>query len=187
MGYLYRFLDKDNNILYIGKTSKSLLSRLKKHNHLPNECYKNINKVEYKAINNLSDLALLEIYYINNYLPLYNKDSKGPEPLTINLIDPYEDWKEFDYQACNINLNAHTQIIRQSLTEEEKKKRQLTGIERAKQKGKYKGRKRIDINKETFIEACRRWRLGECTAKSVYKSFNISSQTFYRRVNEWNL
>ena len=29
-----------------------------------------------------------------------------------------------------------------------------------------------------------RWKEGEITASSIYKHFGISSQTFYRRVNE---
>lgn len=67
------------------------------------------------------------------------------------------------------------------------KELQRAGIERAKKEGKYKGKKRIEINKTLFIEACIQWRNGERTAKSVYEEFNISSQTFYRRIHEWNL
>lgn len=187
MGYLYRFLDKNNNILYIGKTSRSLLNRLKGHNHLPDKCYKNINKIEYKEINNLSDLALLEIYYINTYLPQYNIDSKGTKPLSIKLIDPYKNWQELDCHVCNINLNTHKQSKKQLLTKEEVRRRQQIGIEQAKQNGKYKGRKRINIDEGAFKAYCKEWREGKRTAVSIMRKFNISSPTFYRRIHEWGL
>ena len=42
---------------------------------------------------------------------------------------------------------------------------QRAGIERAKKEGKYKGRKRIDIDEKNFIKACAQWRNKERTAK----------------------
>lgn len=62
--------------------------------------------------------------------------------------------------------------------------RQKEGIEIAKREGKYKGRKRIEINENEFREMVKEWKEGKRTASSIYKHFNISSQTFYRRVNE---
>lgn len=67
------------------------------------------------------------------------------------------------------------------------KELQRTGIEKAKKEGKYKGRKRIELDEELFTKACIQWRLGHRTAKSVYEEFNISSQTFYRRIHEMEL
>ena len=64
---------------------------------------------------------------------------------------------------------------------------QRAGIERAKAEGKYTGRKRIEIDKIKFTAACLQWRNNQRTAKSIYDEFSISSQTFYRRVHEWNL
>ena len=62
--------------------------------------------------------------------------------------------------------------------------RQREGIEIAKKEGKYKGRKRIDIDKKEFLEMVAEWEEGNRTASSIYKHFGISSQTFYRRINE---
>lgn len=61
--------------------------------------------------------------------------------------------------------------------------RQREGIEIAKREGKYKGRKRIEINEEEFKSMVDEWKDGKRTASSIYKHFGISSQTFYRRVN----
>lgn len=62
--------------------------------------------------------------------------------------------------------------------------RQKEGIAIAKKEGKYKGRKRIKIDEKKFVQMVDEWKLGERTASSIYKYFNISPQTFYRRVNE---
>lgn len=49
MYYVYKFLDKNDNILYVGK-AKELLRRLNGHNHLPKECYDSVEKIEYLHI-----------------------------------------------------------------------------------------------------------------------------------------
>ena len=40
---VYRFLDKNNNIIYVGK-AKNLKSRLNSHNHLSEKCYDEIER-----------------------------------------------------------------------------------------------------------------------------------------------
>lgn len=62
--------------------------------------------------------------------------------------------------------------------------RQREGIAIAKKQGKYKGRKRIEIDETEFKKMVKEWREGNRTASSIYKHFKISSQTFYRRINE---
>ncbi len=62
--------------------------------------------------------------------------------------------------------------------------RQREGIAIAKKEGKYKGRKRISLDEKEFSSMVKEWQEGKRTASSIYKHFGISSQTFYRRVNE---
>lgn len=62
--------------------------------------------------------------------------------------------------------------------------RQKEGIALAKKEGKYKGRKRIEIDEKLFNDMVKEWKANERTASSIYKYFEISPQTFYRRVNE---
>lgn len=62
--------------------------------------------------------------------------------------------------------------------------RQREGIAIAKAAGKYKGRKRIQYDTEKFLNAVNEWKKGKRTATSIFKEFNISSPTFYRRVAE---
>lgn len=187
MGFLYRFINKENNVIYIGKTTKSLSERLRQHSHLPTECYQNIYKIEYMEIKNEGDLHILEIYYINKYLPLYNSGDRGSVITTIQLISPPNNWKEFDFKAMGIDINSHLQREKketEKLPKEEIMRRQKIGIERAKAEGKFKGRKPIQLDEEKFKEGCIQWRNGECTAVSLMKKYKLSSPTFYRKVNE---
>ena len=60
--------------------------------------------------------------------------------------------------------------------------RQREGINIAKAKGKYKGRKRI--NNGNFDVVYDRWQAKEITAVEAMKILNMKKSTFYRRVNE---
>lgn len=184
MGFLYKFLDKEDKILYIGKTEKdNILDRMKNHEHLPQPCYENLNKILYTEISNLTDLAIYEIFLIDKYKPEYNKEFNYAS--TSNLkISMNCKWKELDYKNFGLSFQHRDRVCSKNLlSKEEIRERQKIGIEKAKQLGKYKGRKKIELP-ESFYDDVKRWYNKECTAVSVYKKYNISSQTFYRRVKE---
>lgn len=88
IGGLYRFLDKDNNVIYIGKTS-NLEARIEQHfskyGHLPKECYDNVRKIEFIKINNKTDMGIEELYYINKYQPIFNTKDKNSETASIEI------------------------------------------------------------------------------------------------------
>lgn len=65
------------------------------------------------------------------------------------------------------------------------KERQLEGIEVAKEKGLYKGRKPIEINKKQFEELYADWKNGYINQKQFYKRLNISRTTLYRRIKSY--
>lgn len=62
------------------------------------------------------------------------------------------------------------------------RQRQHEGIEIAKKKGVYKGRKRIE--RDNFHEVYLLWISKEITAVQAMKKLNLSKSTFYRRVKE---
>lgn len=71
------------------------------------------------------------------------------------------------------------------LAEKERQKirqRQKEGIEIAKSRGIYKGRKRKEL--EEFNNVYQRWKKDQITALGACRELNISSPTFYRRVKE---
>lgn len=65
--------------------------------------------------------------------------------------------------------------------------RQAEGIAEAKNRGKYKGRKEIEIDEERFKKMCAKWRAGEITAVSIQRAFGFTAPTFYKKVKERNL
>lgn len=60
--------------------------------------------------------------------------------------------------------------------------RQREGIALAKEKGIYKGRKRI--MPDNFDKVYNKWQKGELTAVSAMRQLGMSKSTFYRRVSE---
>lgn len=73
------------------------------------------------------------------------------------------------------------------MTREEKLRRQREGIAIAKEQGKYKGRKPIDVDPEQLKAVCERWRAGQMTARAAMKELGLKSNTFYRKVKEAGL
>lgn len=65
--------------------------------------------------------------------------------------------------------------------------RQREGIAIAKDEGKYKGRKPLEIDEEQFKDVCAKWRAGEVTATAAMKEVGLKPNTFYRRVKEMSL
>lgn len=64
------------------------------------------------------------------------------------------------------------------------KERQLEGIEIAKQKGKYKGRKEIQ-KPSNWDEVIGRWRAREITATDAMQSLGLKRNTFYKMVKTY--
>ena len=69
---VYRFLNKNNEIIYIGKATE-LIYRLKNHRHLGKKCYSEIKNIEYIQFKTKGDMELAEIYFISKYKPKYNE------------------------------------------------------------------------------------------------------------------
>ena len=65
--------------------------------------------------------------------------------------------------------------------------RQKEGIAIAKEAGKYKGRKPLEIDAEAFRTICAQWRSGNITATAAMKEVGLKPNTFYRRLKEMNL
>lgn len=98
---IYRFLNKDNEIIYIGK-AKDLKQRLNSHSHLPQECYDEIIKIEYVSLNTMDEADIAERYLISKVKPKYNTEFKSKEiALTINMFESLQ-WVDFNSKNKNI-------------------------------------------------------------------------------------
>lgn len=110
---VYRFLDKEGSVLYVGKT-QSLPHRVMQHTskkgHLPKECLDAIDKIEFIAMESTVLMDIKELYYINIYRPKYNFNNVYSEPSIIIPGlggDKWEDISEFEKakQTQSFKLN----------------------------------------------------------------------------------
>ena len=95
-GFVYKFLDEKNNVLYIGKTV-NMEQRMKNHfskkSHLANtDLYSKVQRIEYLTCKDEFEALQKELTYINLYKPKYNTASKIKQ-----LIDPPQGdkWKVY--------------------------------------------------------------------------------------------
>lgn len=63
--------------------------------------------------------------------------------------------------------------------------RQKEGIELAKAQGRYKGRQPIKVDMGAFEEQYTAWKAGKQTARATMQALGLGSNTFYRRVKEY--
>ena len=75
---------------------------------------------------------------------------------------------------------AMAQLEREQLLQ-----RQAEGIAAAKDAGKYKGRKPIEVDEDRFTELYRAWKNGETAPKFICKTLGLSHATFYRKVKAY--
>jgi DNA invertase Pin-like site-specific DNA recombinase len=72
-----------------------------------------------------------------------------------------------------------------SLDRVRQREKQRNGIEKAKQEGKYKGRKPIFVDESLFEDIVNLWKNGEITARQAMSRLELKPNTFYRRIREW--
>lgn len=102
-------------------------------------------------------------------------------PTTLIEIDAENDWV-LD-MVNKILIEVYTALAEQELVKKEKRTRE--GIELAKAKGLYKGRKPIEVDPDQWKKVYDRWRKGELTARKSMDLLNLKPNTFYRIVKQY--
>lgn len=102
-------------------------------------------------------------------------------PTTLCEVDENNRWVM--EMVTNLLIEVYAQLAQAEL--EKRAKRQAEGIAVAKEVGKYKGRIPIKINQNQFEIVYARWKANEITARQAMSELNIKSNTFYRRVKEY--
>ena len=114
MAYTYRFVDANENIIYVGYTGQSMAKRIGQHfekGHLPKKCYKSIARIECIKWETKSDAQVMEVYFINKYHPIYNKLDKQNDHLNIQVTDEKE-WQVYQViKKPNIKYEAENGIL----------------------------------------------------------------------------
>ena len=65
-----------------------------------------------------------------------------------------------------------------------KHKRRRDGVEKAKEEGRYKGRKPIEVDEALFTAVVERWKNGEISARQAMGEVGLKPNTFYRRIKQ---
>ena len=114
MAYTYRFVDTNENVIYVGYTGQTMAKRISQHftkGHLPKKCYKSIARIDYIKWDSKSDDQVMEVYYINKYHPKFNKLDKQGDRLNIQIEDEKE-WKVYQViKKPNIKYEAEDGIL----------------------------------------------------------------------------
>lgn len=176
MFYIYKYV-LNNDIVYIGQT-QDLHRRIQNHSKEIGLGDNNKIEIYYSQVPNKISMDIYEYLLIKKYKPKYNKQynndievlcSLDKEPTWILYIEPK-------------NLNKE-KSIKEKLTKEEIKIRQMAGIAKAKQEGKYKGghpKPKPDNWKELYQKYLDR----KYTKVALAKKLNISRPTLDRWIKE---
>lgn len=124
----------------------------------------------------------------------YSRIARNTSDL-LNVIDSLSK-KGVHFRSIKENINTSTpqgklmltmfgalyQFERECLLE-----RQREGIAIAKEQKKYKGKPKMVIDEQAFKRECMKWRDGKQTATATMNNLGLKSNTFYRRVKEYNI
>lgn len=99
-GYgVYRFLDKNEKVIYIGMTNniwrRIMNQHFKKNGHLSQECYSQTARVDIIKLKNNLECKALEEYLINKYRPKFNKRDKNKSYGYIEQYEKMEKWRPY--------------------------------------------------------------------------------------------
>lgn len=94
MFYVYRFINKIGEIIYVGKTNH-IPTRMYQHKTKKMPFWKEWYKIEYVEFENEGDQLLYEMLMINKYNPIYNKKDKFNAALPLEDVRK-NDWKLYD-------------------------------------------------------------------------------------------
>lgn len=96
--YVYKFINFDNEIIYIGRTSTSIQQRMSEHfndGHLNKDCYKEVKRIDYTNLPTKTESMIVEQYLINVFKPIYNFQYKESETIILKIDLSHLKWQTF--------------------------------------------------------------------------------------------
>lgn len=142
--YVYRFVDENHNIIYVGRTN-DLFTRMSTHfgknGHLPKACYEQVHRIDYLQVETKNDMKIKELYYISRYRPLFNTVDTGE--VTFELNEPADAWVTMD--------EPNTSLLRDISLLKKKNKANESKIETLESE-KRKLVKKVDTRKNQISE-----------------------------------
>lgn len=118
-GYVYRFLDNQENIIYVGSCEdiKQRLRQHFEHGHLDDDCYNNVLYVDYAEFNSRTEAYMYEQYEIAMLQPEYNTNGKINEQVELEYLNlkKLPSWKRL---YANSNYGYRYEKVYTNFTEE---------------------------------------------------------------------
>lgn len=112
MYYVYKFLNKSEKVIYVGKTI-NLDQRIKSHfgsfGHLDQACYDDVKSVCFIELESMTECTIYEIYYINKYNPMFNVRDKYNENPNFTISE--KEWKIYDNSFKTISNKKQQDVI----------------------------------------------------------------------------
>ncbi len=91
MFYLYKLVNKNQNVLYVGQTNnikrRVYQQHFSNHGHLPDECYRETKYIYYMKCLSQSDLNIREEYLINTLSPPFNDRLNNKHKYSFSIND----------------------------------------------------------------------------------------------------
>lgn len=122
--YVYKFLNSDNEVIYIGRTSEGIKRRIYSHfnqGHLPNECYRGVDKISYCTFQTKTESRIIEQYLINIYKPIYNTEFKEYKNLAIKIDLSDVKWRNHQFKTISQLEEENTQRVNGELRDQNSK------------------------------------------------------------------
>lgn len=113
---VYRFINEDDEVVYIGKSSKGIDVRLSGHlNNNTHQIYKylDVEKIEFIELDSSVDASIVELYLINKYNPKYNVIGTFSSKSSLDIdypngwkVYPIEKFKKLLVKKINLNTDG---------------------------------------------------------------------------------
>lgn len=125
MHCVYRFINEDNEIIYIGRTSQGMDKRMGQHfssnGHLAIDGYRAVERIEYAELPTKADVDVVEKYLVSTLRPVYNKEFMNSGQMTVE-VKVNLNWTSYPYIKKQ-NLRRNPQEINRDLRSEIEKLR----------------------------------------------------------------
>ncbi|MGM9988307.1 MAG: GIY-YIG nuclease family protein [Bacillaceae bacterium] len=125
---VYRFFNKEDEVIYVGRTSQGVEKRIKEHfssqGHLDPVCYKDVQKVDYCSFQTIAETKIYELYLINLYKPKYNTADKEHKTLKLKINVSKLKWEDYDFTTKEEKEKDDNEKLIQRLREELKKEKE---------------------------------------------------------------
>jgi len=109
--FVYKFVDDNEQIIYIGKTIRlpaRMVQHFKTDSHLPDGCYDNVKDVFYCLLKTKAEMDIYEIYLIDKFRPQYNEKSVYEQEEISSIVLPELVWKEYHNESLDLKEKCTT-------------------------------------------------------------------------------